>query len=89
MAKQLSTATTPLCLRFYRCRVYLLLISTYYDKPWGIRFDHYIGWFELDLLHVNITAAHVISVTRAHFAHYGVPDKFLSDNGPQYVSQEF
>ena len=65
------------------------LISTYYDKPCRIRFDHYIDWFELDLLHVNITAAHVISVTRAHFAHYGVHDKFLSDKGPHYVTQEF
>ena len=57
--------------------------------PCRIRFDHYIDWFELDLLHVNITAAHVISVTRAHFARYGVPNKFLSDDGSQYVSQEF
>ena len=36
----------------------------------------------------DITAANVISVTKAHFAHYGIPDTFLSDNGPQYTSQE-
>ena len=36
-----------------------------------------------------MTAANVISVTKAHFARYGVPDKFLSDNGLQYISQEF
>ena len=65
------------------------VISTYYDKPCRIRFDYYIDWFELDLLHVNITAAYVISVTRAHFARYGVPAKFLSDDGSQYVCQEF
>ena len=57
--------------------------------PCRIRFDHYIDWFELDLLHVNITAALDISVTRAHFARYDVPNKFLSDDGSHYVSQEF
>lgn len=37
----------------------------------------------------DITAANVISVTKAHCARYGIPDTFLSDNGPQYTSQEF
>ena len=41
------------------------------------------------MLDQDITAANVISVTKAHFVRYGVPDKFLSDNGPQYISQEF
>lgn len=39
-------------------------------------------WFEVDLINENITAANVISVTKAHFACYSVPDRFLSDNGP-------
>ena len=51
--------------------------------------DQYSDWFEVDLINEDITAAHVISVTKAHFARYGVPDKFLSDKGPQYVSLEF
>ena len=34
----------------------------------------------------DITAANVISVTKAHFARYGIPDTFLSDNRPQYTS---
>ena len=45
--------------------------------------DHYIDWFEVDLLNEEITAANVISVTKAHFARYGLPDTFLPDNGPQ------
>ena len=51
--------------------------------------------FEVDLLNEDITAANVISVTKAHFARYGniwytgIPDTFLSDSGPQYSSQEF
>ena len=56
---------------------------------YAVTVDHYSDWFGVDLLDQDITAANVISVTKAHFARYGVPDKFLSDNGPQYISQEF
>ena len=56
---------------------------------YAVTVDHYSDWFEVDLLNEDITAANVISVTKAHFARYGIPEKFLSDNGPQYVSQEF
>ena len=56
---------------------------------YAVTVDHYSYWSEVDLLDQDITAANVISVTKAHFARYGVPDKFLSDNGPQYISQEF
>ena len=40
----------------------------------------------MDLLDQDVN---VNSVTKAHFACYGVPDKFFSDNVPQYISQEF
>ena len=55
---------------------------------YAVTVDHYSDWFEVDLLNEDIAAASVISVTKAQFARYGVPDKFLTDNGPQYVSQE-
>ena len=56
---------------------------------YSVTVDHYSDWFEVDLLNDDITARHLISVTKAHFTRYGVPDKFLTDNGPQYISQEF
>ena len=56
---------------------------------YAITVDHYSDWFEVDLLNEDTTAANVVSVTKAHFARYGIPDAFLSDNGPQYISQEF
>ena len=31
----------------------------------------------------------VIRCLRRHFAQYGVPTKLVSDNGPQFSSQEF
>ena len=54
-----------------------------------ITLEHYSDWFEVDLLNEDSTAANVISVTKTHFARYGIPDTFLSVNGPQYTSQEF
>ena len=56
---------------------------------YAVTVNHYSDWFEVYLLNEDITAASVVSVTKAHFAHYGAPDKFLTDNGPQYISQEF
>ena len=35
---------------------------------YSVTVDHYSDWFEVDLLNEDITAANVISVTKAHFA---------------------
>lgn len=45
---------------------------------YSVTVDHYSDWFEVDLLNEDITAANVISVTKAHFVRYGIPDTFLS-----------
>ena len=55
----------------------------------SVTVDHYSDLFDVDLLNGDITAANVSSVAKAYFARYGIPDIFLSDNGPQYTSQEF
>ena len=55
---------------------------------YSVTVDHYSDWFEVDRSNEDITAANVISVTKAHFVRYGIPDTFLSDNGPQYTSLE-
>ena len=56
---------------------------------YSVTVDYYSDWCEADLLTEDVAAANVISVTKAHFARYGIPDTFLSDNGPQFTSQEF
>lgn len=48
----------------------------------------YSGWFELNSLH-NTASKTVIRKLKGHFARFGVPDTLISDNGPQYSSQEF
>ena len=55
---------------------------------YSVTVDHYSDWFEVDLLNEDITAANVVSATKAHcplwYNRY-----ILSDNRPQYTSQEF
>lgn len=50
--------------------------------------DYYSRYFELDRLH-STTSGSVIRKMKAVFARHGVPEKLISDNGPQYSSQEF
>lgn len=50
--------------------------------------DAYSGFFEVSLL--NGTKSYsVITHCKSQFARHGIPDKLVSDNGPQFASQEF
>ena len=50
--------------------------------------DSYSGFYELNTLKTT-TSQTVISKLRSHFARYGIPEELQTDNGPQYISQEF
>ena len=50
--------------------------------------DSYSKW--LEVFHMtSTTAADTIEVLRTCFARYGLPLEIVSDNGPQFVAQEF
>jgi transposase InsO family protein len=63
-------------------------------NPSGIKEDYlvtvdYFSFFiEVDRLH-NTTSKTVIGKLKQHFARYGLPEIVVSDNGPQYSSEEF
>ena len=38
---------------------------------------------------MSTTSSVVISVLKSLFSRYGIPEEVISDNGPQYASQEF
>lgn len=41
------------------------------------------------MLVIETTSTHIVGLLRNLFASYGVPCELKSDNGPQFVSQEF
>ena len=50
--------------------------------------DNYSKWIEVAKLD-NLTSGNVICHPKSQFARYGIPDKLISDNGPQYASSAF
>ena len=50
--------------------------------------DYYSNFFEVDKL-VSKTSKEVIEKLKPHMVRHGIPDKIVSDNGPQFSSQEF
>ena len=45
-------------------------------------------FFEIDYLSTT-TSNTVVKKLKGHMARYGIPDEVVSDNGPQYDSEEF
>ena len=50
--------------------------------------DAHCKWPEIQILSTT-TASKTISALREVFARYGLPQQLVSDNGPQFVAEEF
>ena len=50
--------------------------------------DSHSKWLEVESMH-SITSEATIEKLREMFARYGIPQQLVSDNGPQFTSQEF
>ena len=63
-------------------------LFTYKQSDFLVTVDFYSDYWELD--HLPDTTSHsVIKCSKAHFARHGIPDTVLTDNGPQFRSQEY
>lgn len=60
----------------------------FHNKDYLITVDYNSNFWEVDYL-PDTKSSTVIRKLKAHFACQGIPDVVVSDNGPQYVSQEF
>jgi len=58
------------------------------QRTYLVTADYYSNFFELDYLQCT-TSKDIIHKVKAHFARYGIPDTVISDNGPQFSSDEF
>ena len=57
-------------------------------KDYLVTVDYFSGFFELDCLSTTTSRA-VINKLKDHFGVHGSPEKVVSDNGPQFSSEEF
>ena len=57
-------------------------------KHYLITVDHYSDFYELDQL-TNTQSTTIVDLTKAHFARHGIPLRCLTDNGPQFISNEY
>uniref|UniRef100_A0A672HNR1 Gypsy retrotransposon integrase-like protein 1 n=1 Tax=Salarias fasciatus TaxID=181472 RepID=A0A672HNR1_SALFA len=58
------------------------------NKDYLITVDYFSNFWEIDYL-ADTKSTTVIKKLKSHFARQGIPDTVISDNGPQYASQEF
>ena len=63
-------------------------IFTLDGKDYLITIDYCSNFWEVDRL-PNTKASTTILKLKSHFARYGIPDQVISDNGPQFTSDEF
>ena len=58
------------------------------NKDYLLTIDYFSGFWEVDKLN-SATTATVVKRLKLHFSRYGVPCTLISENGPQFASQEF
>ena len=63
-------------------------IFTLHGKNYLVTLDYYSNFWEADRL-PNTKASTTIRKLKSHFACYGIPDQVISNNGPQFTSDEF
>jgi len=71
----------------YRAKVAIDLFQLR-NKDYLVSVDYFSSFFEINQMY-STTSETVIKKLKGHFARYGIPDEFVSDNGPQFVSEEF
>ena len=69
-------------------RVHIDFAGPFEGKMFLLAVDAHSKWGEIHEMSQN-TATKTISQLRQMFAAYGLPDQIVSDNGPQFVSDEF
>ena len=63
-------------------------LFTIEGRNYLITYDYFSQFFEIDYLK-ETNSEEVISKLKHHFARHGIPERVISDNGPQYSSHQF
>lgn len=70
-------------------RIHVDLAGPFLSNMWLIMVDAHSKWPEVVKLGNNSTSSNVIVKIREMFSRFGIPETIVSDNGPQFVSEEF
>lgn len=62
--------------------------AEYNKQCYPIAIDSYSKWIEAFPMY-NITTSKTLDALRMWFAQFGLPEKIVTDNGPQFTSHEF
>ena len=63
-------------------------LFTLAGKSYLITVDYFSDFWELDTL-TDTSSETIVEHTKAHFARYGIPEKVITDNGPQFRAQAY
>jgi transposase InsO family protein len=63
-------------------------LFTLQSKDYIVLVDYYSDYIEVSPLK-DTTSATLVKFLKVQFSRHGIPDVLVSDNGPQYVSNEF
>ena len=63
-------------------------LFVFHGKDYLVTTDRYSIFFEVDRLYSK-SSSKVITKMKTHIAIYGIPNKLMSDNGPNFTSREF
>ena len=69
-------------------RVHIDFAGPFKGKMFFIIVDAHSKWPEVIIM-PSTTSLHTIETLRSIFSQYGLPEQLVSDNGPQFTSQEF
>ena len=69
-------------------RIHVDFAGPYEGRMFLVVVDAHSKWPEVILMEAT-TSAKTIQALRGLFSHYGVPEVLVSDNGPQFTSEEF
>ena len=69
-------------------RIHVDFAGPFFNKMFFLVIDAHSKWGEVFQM-AQTTATKTIEVLRQLFSSYGLPEQIVSDNGPQFVSEEF
>lgn len=58
------------------------------NMDYMVTVDYYSDFWEIDQLD-STTAQDIVECTKRHFARHGIPERVITDNGPQFVAQDY